>query len=77
MSMPQSTPASDLEELLVGEKVVVDSYYTTYVDGVLGGLTETAVYVAEVDGVQYTSLQEAIRNGSILPLNWSPAVALP
>jgi len=39
---------------------VYNSYYTSYENGVLGGLTEVATPVAEVDGVKYTDLQAAI-----------------
>ena len=57
----------DLATLVVGAKVVVDSYYA---DEELTQLVSTKTYVAEVNGVQYTDLQEAINaaNGSTVKL---------
>ena len=48
----------------------VDNYYTTYDSGVLGGLVTIASNVAEVNGVQYADLQEAINaaNGGTVTL---------
>ncbi len=44
-----------------GAPTALDNYYTTYVDGTLGGLVETTTAVALVNGEEFTDLQEAIK----------------
>ena len=43
-----------------GAPTTIENYYTTYENGVLGGLTAIAVPVAEVNGVKYATLAEAL-----------------
>ncbi len=44
-----------------GAPTALENYYTTYVDGILGGLEEIATPVASVNGVEYATLEEAFK----------------
>ena len=64
---PEKGAAKDV--YLAKSGLILDSYYTTYENGVLGGYTEILTYVAKVGNTYYTSLQDAIDAAAALTAN--------